>query len=100
MSILTGKRDIVVIGASAGGVGVALGLLAGLPRELRATILLVIHLAPDHVSKLPELLSSSGLLKASHPLDGELPERGRIYVAPSDMHLFVRAGGVLGVVRG
>jgi two-component system chemotaxis response regulator CheB len=94
------KRDIVVIGASAGGVRAALSLVAGLPRDLRATLLLAIHLAPGHLSQLPELLTTRGSLRATHPLDGEAPELGRIYVAPPDLHLFVRSGGMLGIARG
>jgi len=93
-------RDIVVIGASAGGVKAALSLVEKLPKALPASLLIAIHIAPGHVSKLPELLTSMGGLHAAHALDGELLSPGKIYVSAPDVHLFVRPSGCLGVVRG
>jgi two-component system, chemotaxis family, protein-glutamate methylesterase/glutaminase len=60
---------------------------------------LVLHIPAHSPSLLPEILSRSGLLPASHPTHGEAIEQGRIYVAPPDHHLLVEEGAVL-VVRG
>jgi len=92
-------RDIVVIGASAGGVQAALQLASTLPADLPAAVFLAIHMAAGYVSRLPELMSARGSLRASHPVDGERIERGHIYVAPPDNHLVVR-NGYMHVVRG
>jgi two-component system chemotaxis response regulator CheB len=92
-------RDIVVIGASAGGVE-ALGSLVGqLPVDLRAAVFVVLHIPPSGTSVLPLILQRRGSLPASHAVDEEEIEHGRIYVAPPDHHLLLHAG-VVRVVRG
>src|SRR5262245_40128982 len=85
-------RDIIVIGASAGGLETMRTLVAQLPRDLPAAILIVWHIAPNSPSLLPEILSNSGPLPASNPKDSEEIQRGRIYVAPPDHHLIVEPG--------
>ena len=83
------KRDIVVIGASAGGVYALKALAAALPSNFDASILVVLHVSPHSPSYLPGILNYVGPLKALHPKDGEPIQRGRIYVAPPDHHLLV-----------
>ena len=63
-------HDIVVIGASAGGIEVVRDLVGGLPPDLRAAIFVVVHIPPYAVSRLPQILSRSGSLPASHAIDG------------------------------
>ena len=88
------QRDIVVIGASAGGIQALTTLVAGLPRDFPASLLVVVHIPPYAVSRLPEILSRSGPLPATHAQHGEVLEPGRIYVAPPDRHLLVRTGWI------
>ncbi|WP_164008899.1 chemotaxis protein CheB [Pyxidicoccus trucidator] len=92
-------RDIIVIGASMGGVEALSSLAQQLPRDLPAAVLVVLHLAPQHKSVLPDILSRAGELPARHPKDGEPLEPGRVYVAPNDRHLVVEPGKVR-VVKG
>jgi two-component system chemotaxis response regulator CheB len=80
-------RDIVVVGASAGGVEALKHLVSQLPADLPATLFVVLHLPPEGRSVLPAILERSGALPASHPQDGELFERHHVYVAPPDQHL-------------
>jgi two-component system, chemotaxis family, protein-glutamate methylesterase/glutaminase len=80
------RHDIVVIGASAGGVEAISALVAELPRDLRAAIFVVLHLSRGR-SVLPEILSRAGPLPAVHPPDGEPLQYGRIYVAPPDHYI-------------
>jgi two-component system, chemotaxis family, protein-glutamate methylesterase/glutaminase len=87
-------HDIVVVGASAGGVEALAGLAASLPPDLPAAVFVVLHLPPTGTSALPGILTRHGPLPASHVKDGEPIEHGRIYVAPPDHHLLVRAGHV------
>jgi two-component system chemotaxis response regulator CheB len=87
-------RDIIVVGASAGGVEPLRTLVAGLPADLPAALFVVLHVPPDDRSLLPEILSRSGPLPASHAHEGERIGRGRIYVAPPDFHLLVQPGRV------
>ncbi len=94
-----GNRDIVVIGASTGGVELLLDLVSDLPGSFPGAVFVVIHTAPGFLSSLPALLSQRGPLPAIHPQHGDQIEPGRIYVAPPDNHLLVRSGFVE-VVRG
>lgn len=93
------RRDIVVIGTSAGGVEALRRLAGQLPKDFPAAILVVLHLAPGHRSVLSEILSRAGHLPAVHPEDGMPLEPGHIYVAPNDRHLLVEPGRVR-VVKG
>jgi two-component system chemotaxis response regulator CheB len=88
------QREIVAIGASAGGVEALGELVAGLPAELPAAVLVVLHVLPTGTSVLPSILQRAGNLPAAPARQGEPLERGRIYVAPPDYHLLVVDGHV------
>jgi two-component system, chemotaxis family, protein-glutamate methylesterase/glutaminase len=64
-------------------------LVSGLPEKFPATVLLVQHLDPSQPSLLPQLLSDSGPLPVSTPIDVEPLKPGHIYVAPPDHHLLL-----------
>jgi two-component system chemotaxis response regulator CheB len=87
-------HDIIVIGASAGGVEALQRLVRHLPSDLPAAVLVVLHLPPGSASALPEILSRAGPLPATHPRHDERIRRSRIYVAPPDRHLVVADGRV------
>ena len=93
------NHDVIVIGASAGGLEVLLGMVERLPAEMPASLFIASHVAPGYRSELPALLSTHGPLQATHPLHEEKIARGHIYVAPPDNHLILREGFVQ-VVRG
>src|SRR4051812_32199950 len=93
------KKDIVVVGASAGGMAALEKLAAGLPAGLPAAVFVVWHLSPGVKSVLPALMSKAGPLPAEHPKDGDPIQPGRIYVAPNDHHLLLERGYVR-VTRG
>jgi two-component system chemotaxis response regulator CheB len=88
-------RDIIVIGASAGGVGALCGVIEYLPPDFPAAVFVVLHLAPYGRSALPAILGRSGCLPASHPESGETIEPGRIYIAPPDHHLAIDGDRVI-----
>ncbi|MGH2415855.1 MAG: chemotaxis protein CheB, partial [Microcystaceae cyanobacterium] len=86
------RHDILVIGASAGGIEALKQLVQALPKNLPAAVLVVVHIAAHSTSWLPRILNRSGVLKATHPKDDETIEHGHIYVAPPDRHLIVKRG--------
>ncbi len=92
-------HDIIVVGASAGGVEALRTLVASLPGDLPAALFVVLHVPADGHSALPEILMHAGRLSASHPQDGDPITHGHIYIAPPDYHLLVELGHVR-VVRG
>src|SRR5689334_22311817 len=85
-------KDIVVVGASAGGMAALEKLVAGLPADLPAAVFIVWHLAPGVKSVLPAILGRSGPLPDAHPADGDPIRPGHIYVAPNDHHMLLERG--------
>lgn len=85
-------RDIVVIGASAGGLEALKQILGALPQDLQAAVLIVLHTANRAESLLPTILKRAGKLPVSHPRDGEKIEIGRVYIAPPGFHMIVEEG--------
>lgn len=83
------QRDVIVVGASAGGVEALAELASGLPADLAAAVFVVLHLPPDAHSHLPEILNRAGPLLAEQATDGAPIRPGRIYVAPPNRHLIV-----------
>jgi two-component system, chemotaxis family, protein-glutamate methylesterase/glutaminase len=61
------KRDIVVVGASAGGTEALTELARALPAEFPAAIFVVVHFPASASSVLPRILSRAGSLPATHP---------------------------------
>jgi CheY-like chemotaxis protein len=80
---------VVVLAASAGGLGPLRGILAALPADLGAAVLVVMHLDPACPSRLASILDREGPLPAVHPRDRDALRLGRVYVAPPDRHLTV-----------
>jgi two-component system chemotaxis response regulator CheB len=88
-------RDIVVIGASAGGVETLARVVRDLPPGLPASIFIVCHFPAKSTSLLPEILSRNGPLLAQHARHGELIQPGQIYIAPPDYHLILQSGQMM-----
>jgi two-component system chemotaxis response regulator CheB len=88
-------RTVVAIVSSAGGV-VALGrVLASMPPDLPAAVIVMLHLLPEHRSHLTDILRRHTVLPVKQAADGDLLEEGWVYVAPPDAHLVVEQGGRL-----
>ena len=87
-------RDIIVIGASAGGVQALSTLVAGLPHTLRAAVFIVLHIPADHPSLLPGILARESLLPVGHAKNGEPITPGRVYIAPPDQHLIIESSDI------
>jgi two-component system, chemotaxis family, protein-glutamate methylesterase/glutaminase len=84
---LGAHRDIVVIGASSGGLVALREIVEALPRDLPAALFVVMHSNAGFGSQLAEILSGSGPLPAHAAVHGERIRSGHIYVAPNDTHL-------------
>jgi len=92
------KRDVVVIGASAGGVAALTELFAALPPDTPAAIGVVLHRSTSP-SGLAEVLGRHSHLPVIEPDNHNQLQRGIIYLAPPDQHLLFSEGGVM-VQRG
>src|SRR5262245_17237601 len=93
------ERDIIVVGASAGGVEALAELARGLPPDFPASVFVVCHFPPGGQSILPKTLSRSGPLPATHAIDSEPFYPGHIYVAPPDRHMLLAPNGYLRLTR-
>lgn len=87
-------RNLVVVGASAGGVEALRTMVRGFSPGLDAAVLVVLHIPPGAPSALPKILARSGPLPAIAARDGQCIMSGHIYVAPADRHLLIRDGRI------
>jgi two-component system, chemotaxis family, protein-glutamate methylesterase/glutaminase len=85
-------RNVVVVGASAGGVEALSQFVGALPASIPAAVLVVLHISSTGTSVLPGILGRTSLLPAESARDGEKPQEGRIYVAVPDRHLELEEG--------
>jgi two-component system chemotaxis response regulator CheB len=92
-------KDIIVVGASAGGIEALRTLIGALPADLSASLFIVVHTSPDAPGLLADILSRSGKLPVIYATDRDQIQKGRIYLAPPDRHLLIESDRVR-VTRG
>lgn len=88
-------RDIIVVGASLGGLEGLCSLTSGLTPDLPAALLVVLHTGPGSPRLLAEIVGRFSPLPVSYARHGEAMEPGRVYFAPPERHLAVLAPGFL-----
>jgi two-component system chemotaxis response regulator CheB len=91
--------DVVVIGASAGGLTALCMLLGELPIGFPAAVAVVLHLSPKHPSLLTVVLSRSTQLAVCWASDGASMTPGTVYVAPPNRHVAVDRNRVLWLLQ-
>jgi two-component system chemotaxis response regulator CheB len=84
--------ELVVVGASLGGLEALQVLLRALPAKLGVPIVLVQHRAPQPTAGLREVLQAATTLTVLEPDDKQALEPERVYLAPADYHLLVEPG--------
>jgi two-component system, chemotaxis family, protein-glutamate methylesterase/glutaminase len=92
---MTPSFDIVALAASAGGLKALTDVLAALPADFPAPLVVVQHLDPRHRSLMAEILGKRTRLNVREARDGDRLERGTAYVAPPNRHLLVNPDGTL-----
>jgi two-component system chemotaxis response regulator CheB len=81
---------VLAFGGSAGSVRPLIEVVGDLPEDLPASVLVTIHVGEQ--TRLPQILSRYGPLRAAFAEDREALEPGRIYIAPRGWHLIARDG--------
>lgn len=92
-------HDVVLIGASAGGIPALRQIVTELPADFPAALLVVLHVNPDTRSALPAILGRASGVETRHAVDGDAIRPGRILIAPPDFQMTVD-DGVVRVERG
>jgi two-component system, chemotaxis family, protein-glutamate methylesterase/glutaminase len=81
--------EIVALAASAGGLKALTEVLAALPRDFPAALVVVQHLDPRHRSLMAEILGRRTSLLIKEAREGDALERGLALIAPPNRHLLV-----------
>ena len=97
MTNRTPVRDIVLIGASRGGLDALARITSALPSDFPAAVLVALHTAPDGPGLLDTLIGKKSSLPVAYTKDDEPIQQRRVYLAPPDFHLVVRAGAKVGL---
>jgi two-component system chemotaxis response regulator CheB len=87
-------QDIIVIGASAGGVEALMRVVKSLPLQLSASIFIVLHTSPTSIGTLDKVLNRLDGNRALYARDGMKIEPNRMYIAPPDRHMSLEPGRV------
>lgn len=85
------KPEVVVVGASAGGVEALLGLFDGLPAGYGLPLVAVLHLPDNRESLLPDLFARRLALRVKEAQDKEVLQPGTLYFAAPGYHLCIEA---------
>jgi two-component system chemotaxis response regulator CheB len=88
-------RDVVVVGASAGGIRAVIEILSRLPADLPAFMGVVIHRGADSTATWADVLGMKTNLRVVEPNDGDPLTRGSVYIAPADCHMTFQFGSIV-----
>lgn len=80
---------VVAMVASAGGLDAVRTVLEGVPADVDAAVLVLVHQDPDRTSLLPDLLRRGCALPVRHAVDGDALMAGQVLVAPPGRHLLI-----------
>jgi two-component system, chemotaxis family, protein-glutamate methylesterase/glutaminase len=86
------KKDIIVIGGSAGSHSVLRQIMTDLPADIPASVFVATHVPTTSSGYLADALASAGPLPVSRAVDGQPVERSHVYAAVPDRHLLLVDG--------
>src|ERR1051325_3072942 len=86
------KREIIVIGGSAGSLESLKTVLRGLADDLAAAVIVVMHLRAREKSYLPQFVTQASPFPVLTAAEGERIEKRKVYVAVPDRHVMVAKG--------
>jgi two-component system chemotaxis response regulator CheB len=86
---------VLAIAASTGGPPALAQVLGALPADYPLPVLLVQHMGAAFMEGFASWLDGLVPLKVALAQEGEVPQPGRVYVAPGDRHLLLSPQGVL-----
>ncbi|MFI5783341.1 chemotaxis protein CheB [Nocardia sp. NPDC051570] len=90
---------VVALVASAGGLEALTAVLAPLPADLAAAVLVAQHVSPDHPSRLAAILDQRTALPVREARNNDLLVPGTVLIAPPARHLLVTSQARLGLIE-
>jgi two-component system, chemotaxis family, protein-glutamate methylesterase/glutaminase len=96
---MPGGFEIIALAASAGGLKALTEVLAGLPAEFPAGLVVVQHLDPRHRSLMADILARRTRLAVRQAADNDRVQPGNVLIAPPDRHLLVNPDGSVSLTR-
>jgi two-component system chemotaxis response regulator CheB len=87
------KFPLVVIAASTGGPAAVMRVVAGLPKDLQAAVLLVLHMPAAFTSQFTIQLAEISRMPVKEAESHEAPQPGVIYLCPGANHLRISSTG-------
>jgi two-component system, chemotaxis family, protein-glutamate methylesterase/glutaminase len=91
--------EVVAVAASAGGLNALSQLLAGLPGDFPAAVVVVQHLDPRHRSLMADILSRRTALQVKQAEEDDELSPGTVHIAPPNKHLLVNPEGTLSLAQ-
>lgn len=99
LNLPTAAFEIVAMAASAGGLNALSTVLADLPAQFPAPIVIVQHLDPRHRSLMADILSRRTSLQVKQAEAEDILRPGTVYIAPPNRHLLVNPDGSLSLTQ-
>jgi two-component system chemotaxis response regulator CheB len=91
---------VVTIASSTGGPNIVQKILAELPADLNAGVLVVQHMPKGFTQKFAERLDQACEIKVKEAQDGDLITQGVAFIAPGDLHMEVDSNLKIKLVDG
>ena len=82
-------HPIIAMACSAGGLDALTTVLAPLPEDLPAAVVVVQHRPPEKQSELPAILNQATALPVGWAQDGDLLVPGCVFTAPPGQHTLI-----------
>jgi two-component system chemotaxis response regulator CheB len=96
----SGKIPVVVIAASTGGPAAVMRVVSGLPKDLRAAVLLVLHMPAAFTAQYTQQLAEIAPLPVKEAEANDPIQAGTIYLCPGAHHLRLTALGKISLDPG
>ncbi len=89
MSKLSDKYDVILIGGSSGSLISVLEILGSFESPFEMSFIVVLHQLKEKSTLLKYIISNKTKIETIEPLDKEVLQKNKIYIAPPDYHLMV-----------
>ncbi len=90
----TKKFPVVGLGASAGGLEALKLFFSEIPEKSGMAYIVIVHLAADQPSMMPELLQNKSLIPVEAARDDQVIEPNHAYVMPPDREILIKNGRI------